>query len=167
VEYRSAAVVCIVAVAIAANQAWRYRLAGRYRTAVPAPMERVRWGRAWALGSTIAGTLWGVAGVILFVPGDVGHQALLIVCLFGVVLGGIDLTAVYKPSFYGFVLPALAPLILRVALAGDQVHAFLAAVMLVVLAFMLRFGHNLNNLMMHSLAIRYENHDSHTYGNDY
>ncbi len=145
--------------AIAANQAWRYRLACRYRLAIPAPMERVRWGHAWALGSTIAGTLWGAAGVVLFVPGDVGHQALLIVCLFGVVLGGIDLTAVYKPSFYGFVLPALTPLILRVALAGDQVHAFLAAVMLVVLAFVLRFGHNLNNLMIHSLAIRYENLD--------
>ena len=75
------------------------------------------------------------------------------------VLGGIDLTAVYKPSFYGFVLPALAPLIVRVAFGGDQVHVFLAAVMLVVLAFVLRFGHNLNNLMMHSLAIRYENLD--------
>lgn len=85
--------------AIAANQAWRYRLACCYRLAIPAPMERVRWGHAWALGSTIAGTLWGAAGAVLFVPGDVGHQALLIVCLFGVVLGGIDLTAVYKPSF--------------------------------------------------------------------
>ena len=146
--------------AIGANQAWRYRLAGCYRAATPSPLERTRWGRAWALGSTIAGTLWGIAGVILFVPGDVGHQALLIVCLFGVVLGGIDLTAVYKPSFYGFVLPALVPLILRVAFSGDQVHVFLAAVMLVVLAFVLRFGHNLNNLMVHSLAIRYENRDS-------
>jgi two-component system, sensor histidine kinase len=146
-------------VAIAANQAWRYQLARGYRNAVRAPLARAHWGRASALGSTIAGALWGVAGVALFVPGDVGHQALLIVCLFGVVLGGIDLTAVYKPSFYGFVLPALAPLIVRVAFGGDQVHVFLAAVMLVVLAFVLRFGHNLNNLMMHSLAIRYENLD--------
>jgi two-component system, sensor histidine kinase len=39
------------------------------------------------------------------------------------------------------------------------VHVFLAAVMLVVLAFVLRFGNNLNNLMTHSLAIRYENLD--------
>ncbi len=146
-------------IAIAANQGWRYRLVRRYQAVAPEPMERSRWGRTWALGSTIAGALWGSAGVVLFVPGDVGHQALLIVCLFGVVLGGIDLTAVYKPSFYGFVLPALVPLILRIAFGGDQVHAFLAAVMLVVLAFVLRFGHNLNNLMLDSLAIRYENLD--------
>ncbi len=74
-------------------------------------------------------------------------------------LGGVDLTSVYKPSFYGFVVPALAPLTLRVALQGDQVHVFLAAVMLVVLVFILRFGRNLNQLMTHSLAIRYENVD--------
>ena len=49
-------------------------------------------------------------------PASPAYQALLIVCLFGVALGGLNLTAVYKPSFYGFVLPALVPLIVRVAL---------------------------------------------------
>ena len=59
-------------------------------------------------------------------PASPAYQALLIVCLFGAALGGLNLTAVYKPSFYGFVLPALVPLIVRVALVGDQVHLFIA-----------------------------------------
>ena len=67
-------------------------------------------------------------------PASPPHQALLIVCIFGVVLGGLNLTAVYRPSFYGFVLPALVPLIVRVALEGDQVHLYTALVMSVVLA---------------------------------
>ncbi len=54
-------------------------------------------------------------------PASTAHEALLIVCLFGVVLGGLNLTAVYKPSFYGFALCALVPLIVRVALDGDTV----------------------------------------------
>ncbi len=145
--------------AIIVNQAWRLWLVRRYRDVAPEPERRARWGRVWALGSTLAGALWGVAGVVLFVPGDPGHQALLIVCLFGVILGGINLTAVYKASFYGFVLPALVPLIARVAMEGDQLHAFIAAVMLVVLAFIVGFGHNLNNVLTQSLAIRYENDD--------
>jgi hypothetical protein len=74
--------------AIGANQAWRYRLSRRYRAVLPEPSARERWGHAWALGSALAGALWGAAAVALFIPGDVGHQALLIVCLFGVVLGG-------------------------------------------------------------------------------
>jgi len=146
-------------VAILLNQAWRFELVRRYRAAAPGAADRERWGRAWAAGSTIAGALWGTAGALWFAPADPGHQALLIVCLFGVILGGINLTAVYKPSFYGFVLPALLPLIARVAAEGDQVHGFLAAVMLVVVAFILRFGHNLNGSMTQSLAIRYENID--------
>ncbi|HEX9277147.1 MAG TPA: ATP-binding protein [Casimicrobiaceae bacterium] len=145
--------------AILVNQAWRYELVRRYRAAAPVPAERERWGRWWAAGSTIAGALWGAAGILWFAHGDIGHQALLIVCLFGVIMGGINLTSLYKPTLYGFVLPTLAPLILRVALEGDQLHAFIATVLLVVLAFILRFGHNLNNLMTQSLAIRYENID--------
>jgi signal transduction histidine kinase/CheY-like chemotaxis protein len=145
--------------AILINQAWRYELARRYRAAGPGPAERERWGLRWAAGSTVAGALWGAAGLLWFAQGDIGHQALLIVCLFGVVLGGINLTSVYKPALYGFSLMALVPLIARVSLEGDQVHVFIAAVTLVVLAFVLRFGHNLNNLMTQSLAIRYENID--------
>ena len=144
---------------ILANQAWRWELVRRYRAAAPRVEQSARWGRAWSLGSTSAGALWGLAGAMLFVPGDPGHQALVIVCLFGVVLGGINLTSVYKPSFYGFVLPALLPLILRVAFGGDRLHWYIAAVMLVVLVFVLGFGHNLNELMTQSLAIRYENVD--------
>jgi len=145
--------------AILLNQAWRYELARRYRNASPAADARAHWGRAWAVGSTIAGALWGVAGVRWFVPGDIGHQALLIVCLFGVIMGGLYLTSVYKPTLYGFALPALLPLIVRVALEGDELHAFIAAVLAVVLVFILRFGHSLNELMAQSLAMRYENVD--------
>jgi hypothetical protein len=34
---------------------------------------------------------------------------------------------VYRPAFYGFVLPALVPLIVRVALEGDEVHWYIRA----------------------------------------
>ena len=145
--------------AILANQAWRYELARRYRAAAPEADARERWGRAWAVGSTIAGSLWGLASLRWYTPGDPGHQALLIVCLFGVIIGGLNLTTVLKTSFYGFVLPAVVPLIARVAVEGDEVHLFIAAVLLVVFVFVLRFGHGLNDLLTESLAIRFENID--------
>jgi len=64
--------------AIILNQAWRLWLVRRYRAAAPEPACRAQWGRASAVGSLLAGALWGVAGVVLFVPGDPGHQALLV-----------------------------------------------------------------------------------------
>ena len=92
-------------------------------------------------------------------PSAPAHQALSIVCLFGVVLGGLNLTAVYKPAFYGFVLPALLPLILRVGVEGGPVHLYTAAVMAVVLGFVLAFGHRLNDVLTDALATRHRNAD--------
>jgi signal transduction histidine kinase/FixJ family two-component response regulator len=144
--------------AILANQAWRGWLARAYRLAAPPAVDAPRWGNRWAAGSTIAGALWGLAAIAMF-PASPPHQALLIVCVFSVVLGGLNLTAVYKPSFYGFALAALLPLIARVALEGGNVHAFTALVLFVVLVFVLGFGYRVNELITHSLAMRYENVD--------
>ena len=118
------------------NQLWRWRLTIAWRRARPGPAAIPRWGGYWAVGSGIAGALWGLSAVTMF-PASPAHQALLIVCLFGVVLGGLNLTAVWRPSFYAFVLPALVPLIARVAWEGDSVHLYTALVMAVVLGFAL------------------------------
>ena len=144
--------------AILANQAWRGVLTRAYRRARPAPSAAPRWGRRWAIGSTVAGSLWGVAAVAMY-PASPAHEALLIVCLFGVVMGGLNLTAVWSASFYGFVIPALVPLIVRVALEGDRPHLFTALVMGIVLGFVLAYGRELNGLLTASLAMRHENLD--------
>ena len=143
---------------IVANQAWRGLLVRAWRRRQPGADATRRWGRYWTAGSTVAGALWGLAAIVVFPP-SAAHQALLIVCVFGVVLGGLNLTAVYRPAFYGFVLPALIPLILRVALEGDEVHLYTALVMSVVGGFVLAYGRQLNDLMTRSLAMRYENVD--------
>lgn len=144
--------------AICVNQAWRGALAHAFWKARPSLTDAPRWGTYWSIGSTVGGALWGIAAIVMY-PASTAFEALLIVCLFGVVIGGLNLTAVYKPSFYGFTLCALAPLIVRVAMAGDTVHLFTALVMVVVLVFLLGFGHHLNDVLTHSLAIRYENVD--------
>ena len=145
-------------VLIAVNQTWRAALARAWRQMRPGAAAAMRWGRYWVVGSVLAGALWGAAGWDAF-PASPQTESFLIVCLFGVVLGGLNLTAVYRPSFYGFALPALLPLIVRVAWVGDTVHAYTACVMSVVLAFVLGFGHRLNDVLTQSLAMRYENVD--------
>src|SRR5262245_12674258 len=81
--------------AILVNQSWRTALAVAYRHARPPSHDAERWGRYWSLGSSVSGALWGVAAVVMY-PTSPTYEALLIVCLFGVVLGGLNLTAVYK-----------------------------------------------------------------------
>ncbi len=143
---------------IVVNQACRGMLAHAWQRERPGLAATLRWGRYWSAGSAMAGALWGLAALVMY-PSSAPHEALLIVCLFGVVLGGLNLTAVYRPSFYGFALAALVPLIVRVALAGDAVHLYTALVMSVVLGFILAFGSQLNDVLTRSLAMRYENVD--------
>jgi len=157
-EQESAVAMTLWFGAILANQAWRGLLARAYHRAAPSVAEAPRWGHYWSVGATLAGALWGVAAIAMF-PASPPHQALLIVCLFSVILGGLNLTAVYTPSFLGFVLAALVPLIARVALEGGQVHLFTALVLLVVLGFVLGFGRQLNHVLTLSLAMRHENVD--------
>ena len=144
--------------AILANQAWRGMLVRAYRKAAPPIADAERWGAYWVAGSTLAGALWGAASVVMF-PAQPSYQALFIVCQFGVILGGLSNTAVYKPSFFGFALAVLVPLIVRVAIEGDQVHLFTAGVLGVVLVFVLAFGLRVNGVLTQSLAMRYENVD--------
>ena len=143
---------------ILANQVWRAVLARAYRRAQPGVADAARWGAYWTVGATIAGALWGAAAVAMF-PASAPYQALFIVCQFSVILGGLSLTAVYRPSFYGFVLAVLLPLIARVALEGDRAHLFTALVLVVVLGFVLTFGRQVNDVLTQSLAIRYANLD--------
>jgi signal transduction histidine kinase/FixJ family two-component response regulator len=143
---------------IGANQLWRTLLARAWARMRPGVAAAPRWGTYWAAGSVVAGALWGAASIATF-PESTAWQALLIVCIFGVAMGGLYLTGVYKPSLYGFLLPALIPLIVRVAVVGDQVHVFIAAVLAIVVVFVLGFGHRLNDVLTRSLVIRYENVD--------
>ena len=143
---------------IATNQLWRTLLARAWVRMRPGVAAAPRWGAYWATGSVVAGALWGAASVATF-PESTALQALLIVCIFGVAMGGLYLTGVYKPSLYGFLVPAIVPLIVRVALEGDQVHVFIAVVLAIVLAFVMGFGHRLNDVLTRSLVIRYEKVD--------
>src|SRR5512142_3543721 len=84
---------------IALNQLWRAALMRAFQRMRPGPAAAPRWGRYWAIGSALAGALWGGAAIAMF-PASPAYQSLLIVCLFGAALGGLNLTAVYRPSFY-------------------------------------------------------------------
>ena len=90
-----------------------------------------RWGRMLGHRMTLGGALWGIAAGHDVSgsppPGAIDRLS------FGVVLGGLNLTAVYKPAFYGFVIPALVLAHLPRGAGRRPGHAFTALVMSVVL----------------------------------
>jgi signal transduction histidine kinase len=144
-------------VCMGANQLWRLVLYYRFqRLRVPAH-DVERWAQYWAAGSLISGVLWGGAGFLFFVPGSPVHQAFLIVLIFGVVAAAVLLIGMHMPSFYGFVVPALVPIVVRNLIEGGAGHFVLAFIAAVTTVAILSFGRNYNRALMESLRNRFEN----------
>ncbi len=137
----------------------RFVLFFRYRRAQPLPADAKRWGDYIVIASAVNGCLWGLAGVIMYVPDSPSQQAMLTVTLFVVAACATTLNPVYLPSFYAFIVPALVPIILRTALEGDTPHLIVAALGTVLLVVSLVFGRNLHRVFADSLNRRYENVD--------
>src|SRR5512134_1534386 len=142
---------------MAANQLWRAALYFRFRRHGIDSPDVERWAQYWAAGSLISGCLWGAASFLFFVPDSPAHQAFLIVLLFGVVAAAVLLIGIHMPSFYGFVVPALVPIVLRNLIEGGAAHYVLAFVATVTTLAILSFGRNYNRTLMESLRNRFEN----------
>lgn len=115
-----------------------------WRGKVNEPAELLRWFKAFSLMSALSGVIWGVGAWVLFTPDSLTEQTLLIMVLNGVVAGAVTLNPTFLPSMYLFVLGLSLPLMVRVAMMADMVHAFIATMLLIYLIFILRAGNSLN-----------------------
>jgi signal transduction histidine kinase/CheY-like chemotaxis protein len=142
---------------MAANQIWRAALYFQFRGRRIDSPDVDRWAQYWAAGSLISGCLWGAASFLFFVIDSPAHQAFLIVLLFGVVAAAVLLIGIHMPSFYGFVVPALLPIVLRNLIEGGAAHYVLAFVATVTTLAIISFGRNYNRTLIESLRNRFEN----------
>ncbi len=102
------------------------------------------WGRTFAFGTLLSGVLWGIGSFALFSPND---PILLIVHVFLVTgLSAAALTGYtsYLPAFYGFVLPAVAPFGVCLALDGSPSHLFTATLLAVWISIFVYLAHALH-----------------------
>jgi two-component system cell cycle sensor histidine kinase PleC len=106
--------------------------------------EAKAWGRTFALGTLLSGVLWGIGSVVLFSPTD---SVLLIVQVFLVTgLSAAALTGytAYLSAFYSFVVPAVAPFGVCLALDGSPVHLFTATLLAVWISIFVYLAHALH-----------------------
>jgi diguanylate cyclase (GGDEF)-like protein len=117
--------------------------------------------RPWALiavaGSAASGLLWGAAGATFYVPGGNLHDIVL-----GIVIGGMGAGALvsltpYVWAFYAFLIPAVLPFTVRLALVGSTEHLALAAMCLLYLLSFLAIGWRAHRWLKRSLIVGIEN----------
>ena len=95
---------------------------GRGFSASAPPSAMATWARRFLVGSAISGLIWGAGATVLFVPDDPATHVLLAFVVGGMAAGASSSIASHLPAFYAFIVPALAPLVIRFALVGDRFH---------------------------------------------
>jgi signal transduction histidine kinase len=144
-------------VCMGANQLWRLILYFRFRATTLVPADLDKWANLWALGSLISGCIWGAASFVLYVPDSQIYQGFVVVLIFGVTSAAVLLIGTHLPSFYGFVLPALLPIVVRNIIEGEAAHLTLAFIAAMTTLAILSFGRNYNRVLVESLRNRFEN----------
>ncbi len=139
--------------------ALRFVLFLRYPKDAEAIEVHDRWARYHVVGSVIAAGIWGSAGVIMFVPGSMPHQMVLLTGLFGICAGATSVLGFYLPSYLAYAFPLVLPFTVRTLIEGDPIHLAIAAICGIFLVSFIGYGVRQNRLIAEALHISLANLD--------
>ncbi|WP_334118252.1 ATP-binding response regulator [Limnobacter sp.] len=103
-----------------------------------------------------SGALWGIAGVIFF-SSDPLVLMTLSIFLAGMVSGAVSSHACHTPAYVAFAVPAALPFILRCYWEMEPFFLVLGTVALVYVLINIHYGRNLQNLVIQSILLRFQN----------
>ena len=143
--------------ALAIHQGFRIYSYRRYLAANPDPAHSRYWGRLYILATTIAGCIWGSAGLLFYVPESTISLVYLCLVLFGVASLTIPTLSLFAPAFYPLVVLVLAPFIVRSLASGHMEQIALAVPLIIALVLAITFGRRINSLIDESIRRGFEN----------
>ncbi|HET7767058.1 MAG TPA: hybrid sensor histidine kinase/response regulator [Burkholderiales bacterium] len=141
------------------HQAFRVRHYRAYLRAGAEGQESERWGKLYVVAAATAGVIWGSAGVLMFVPESLPHQAMLVLILFGIATVSMGSLSAFAPAFYALVPLTLLPIIARMLIDPGPAHVYLAVPGIIVLGVVLSFGRTVNRVIAEWQTKRLENVD--------
>jgi hypothetical protein len=98
----------------------RFVLVRQYHRTARTADRRPLWRRRFLLGTGLAGTAWGSAGILLFPHDSTVHQVFLVFILGGMAGGAIATLSADMSAFLAFFLPTLLPVTVRIFTHHDS-----------------------------------------------
>ncbi len=139
--------------------AMRYALSRAYAERRPADIDARRWANYFTVTSLISGITWGLAGMFFFVPGAVGPQVFLYICIIGLAAGSIIVTSYWLPAYYAYALPSVSLSAARLAYEGSAEYQGLAVLILMYFVIITKVAHNQKQSGIEAVRLRFENLD--------
>ncbi len=114
------------------------------------------WRNYFIVGSFLAGSVWGLAGIILFPQSSIFHQFFVVLIVVGITAGAIIL-AVVKQAMLAFFIPALTPVMLNFILLSDKNNVIIGLLLCFYLVIMILLMSKYHKVITKSLMLRYNN----------
>lgn len=135
----------------------RAGLSRAYWRTNPPSSEAAVWGRYFAFGALVSGSLWGAAGTLLAVPEAPAQFSFIVMVLAGLGAASVISYAAYLPAFYAYFLPSLLPFVGAAFLGDADIQRGAALATLVYVGALSFFAHNLHKVFAESMRLRFEN----------
>ncbi len=124
---------------------------------VPAAPSAVKdWLFRYGLFVLASGLAWGASAWVLFAAGSILHQLLLVFVLGGLSSGSAATLGCYLPLYLLWVVPAFAPVTLRLASQADPIHAAMASTCTLYVLAMGLVARNTQQAFRSNVALRFE-----------
>ncbi len=137
----------------------RFFLWRNYHRKNPPPQNAKPWGIYAIVAYGISGTIWGVGNIVLYPPGQIGYQLILLFVSLGAAMGALIGQISYIQTFYAFMYPLLILSAISFLRELDTVHITFSTLMFVYLAVGTRLAQNLHQAYLESVNLRFENLD--------
>jgi len=145
---------------LCAAYAWvlgRFLLWRAFKRADPPASDIAVWGAYGLAGSALNGIIWGLGGLILYVPGNLSSQFLLLIVQFGMGSGAAYASASALPSFLAYFYPSLLLSAVPFFMEGDSVHVSLGIMLLLFVAATTHFTIGVSRTIVDAIKLRFEN----------
>ncbi len=135
----------------------RAALLHRYRSVAESKTHQTRL--YCLLGVGLAGLGWGALGALLYPPDSLAYQVFIAFVLGGMTAGAAVVYSSLPFAFAAYCVPALVPLIIRLAAAGDAMHSAMAAMAALFAVLMYSTSGRLCSATRRTLVLRFENEE--------
>ncbi len=117
------------------------------------------WADRFAFGTLATGALWGLLASVVFVTGDPIYYVFVVFVIGGMCAAASVRDSAYMPAFYGYLVPAIVPLI-AILLVKDGIALAEMGLLLTAFAGVLTLmGHENNRRIKEGIRLRIEQTD--------
>jgi len=135
----------------------RYTIYRKFNSSDPPLVDMPRWGLFAVIGCAVSGMVWGLAGLLLYVPDGLNYQFFLAMGLLGVSSASLYATTSFLPAFFAFLYPGTLLAAVPFFMESDAMHFAVGLLILMYLPFTTRFALSYHRSFLESIKLRFEN----------